>query len=416
MGRGNNPKHGRRKGRAKFQTPYKQSTQLRAVCASSTFGTCSISAPEAQEEPEASTSELDMSQLTMDTFFDSQEPAGSSITSTISMRETKGQPGEIFIDQRLDFRSFGRRTWEDWVNSGLVDHFKRQFQRYLHASTPQFAEKVLVRSEELPLSYRGHQYPTDKVKTVKKLLAHMEQAFSSDGRMCRVSEWSAGVAIGEIFSDKILRAWTLGFVHNSGFFSNVAYKKRSGASVIHDPGARLEMTAWLNTASRAKLPAKAKDFMNFVNASYNSNIKERTAMIWLHLLGFRYKSSSCVEIYLDGHQRKDVLEHMEVYVAEMVDLQQQMCLYTGSRMQQEVPGARLIDPAVQRVIVSWHDECCCHASDGESRRWMKVGSGGKMADKSRGPARMVAGFICSEKGLWRKSLQFINPGKNKDGW
>jgi hypothetical protein len=175
------------------------------------------------------------------------------------------------------------------VSSGLADHFKRQFQRFQQASTPRAAEKVLVRIEELPLSYRGHQYLTEKVKMVRKLLFLIEGAFSSDERVCRVSEWSAGVAFGEMFSDKILRGWTLGFIHNSGFFSNVAYKRRSGASVIHDSGARLEMTAWLNTASRAKPPAKAKDFMNYINASFNSNIKERTAMVWLHLLGFRYK-------------------------------------------------------------------------------------------------------------------------------
>jgi hypothetical protein len=373
-----------------------------------------LTPPDSSSTIASSQSDEPSQETLSDSFGDSS--VSSTITSTISIRETKGQSGEVFIDQRLDFRSFGRKTWEDWVSSGLADHFKRQFQRFQQASTPRAAEKVLVRIEELPLSYRGHQYLTEKVKMVRKLLFLIEGAFSSDERVCRVSEWSAGVAFGEMFSDKILRGWTLGFIHNSGFFSNVAYKRRSGASVIHDSGARLEMTAWLNTASRAKPPAKAKDFMNYINASFNSNIKERTAMVWLHLLGFRYKCSSSVEIYLDGHQRPDVLAALEVYVAEMVDLQEYQCLYTGSRMQREQPGSRLVDPTAQRVVVSWHDECCCHASDSERRRWMKVGSGGKMSDKSRGAARMVAGYCCSEMGLWRESLQFINPGKNKDGW
>jgi hypothetical protein len=39
-----------------------------------------------------------------------------------------------------------------------------------------------------------------------------------------------------------------------------------------------------------------------------------------------------------------------------------------------------------------------------------------MQDKSRGACRMVAAFVCADRGLWRDSLQFINPGKNKDGW
>jgi hypothetical protein len=37
-------------------------------------------------------------------------------------------------------------------------------------------------------------------------------------------------------------------------------------------------------ASTAKPPATAKDFMGFVYAEYNTNIKERTAQICSHLI------------------------------------------------------------------------------------------------------------------------------------
>jgi hypothetical protein len=146
MGRTGEPRLSTKKGRKKNKTPYKLSAQKRVAYNL-----------EAQEEPEVSTSELDMSQLTIDTSFDSQEPADSSITSTTSMRETKGQPGEIFIERRLDFRSFGRATYTDWVNSGAVARWVEMFALFEKAGTAERAEKVMVNSTELPLSYRGRR-------------------------------------------------------------------------------------------------------------------------------------------------------------------------------------------------------------------------------------------------------------------
>jgi hypothetical protein len=101
-------------------------------------------------------------------------------------------------------------------------------------STPERAERLMVCCTELPLSFRGLNYLRDKCKAVKKMLAYLIRAYTEGGRMCRVQEWSDGVALGEVFSDRLVRHWTLSFMHNSRF-AHVAYKKRSSTSVIHDP-------------------------------------------------------------------------------------------------------------------------------------------------------------------------------------
>jgi hypothetical protein len=38
------------------------------------------------------------------------------------------------------------------------------------------------------------------------------------------------------------------------------------------------MTKWMLNASRAKPPAQANDFKDFVNAEYQTNIHERTSI------------------------------------------------------------------------------------------------------------------------------------------
>ena len=48
--------------------------------------------------------------------------------------------------------------------------------------------------------------------------------------------------------------------------------------------------------------------------------------------------------------------------------------------------------------------------------WKIDGQGGQMKVKSRGPCCMVAGYLCTEVGLWPDSLTFITPGKDKDPW
>ena len=102
----------------------------------------------------------------------------------------------------------------------------------------------------------------------------------------------------------LVRQWALTFIQNGGTFNNHSYKKREPAGVITDPAARGDMKRWMMLASRAKPPATAKDFMGFVNAEYNTNIKERTAQIWLHLIGFKWRGAQSLEIQAESWIKK----------------------------------------------------------------------------------------------------------------
>jgi hypothetical protein len=65
------------------------------------------------------------------------------------VRETIGQAGASFVDQRLDFRSFGRCTSVDWAGLGLVAAGLAKFTLFEKVSTPERAERVMVSSTEL---------------------------------------------------------------------------------------------------------------------------------------------------------------------------------------------------------------------------------------------------------------------------
>ena len=83
------------------------------------------------------------------------------------------------------------------------------------------------------------------------------------------------------------------------------------------------------TASKAKPPATATDFIGFVHCEFNTDIKERTSQIWLYLLGFKYRKSGSLETYNDGHQREDVLKYLIIYCTAMLDIHEQCISYTA---------------------------------------------------------------------------------------
>ena len=78
-----------------------------------------------------------------------------------------------------------------------------------------------------------------------------------------------------------------------------------------------------NAYVKGKPNMTAEDFCSWVNlnflpqvlenhASAPSKITARTARRWLHKLGFE-KVSSKKGIYIDGHERADVVEYRKVY-------------------------------------------------------------------------------------------------------
>ncbi len=66
-------------------------------------------------------------------------------------------------------------------------------------------------------------------------------------------------------SVKHIRHWTFDFIRGFGVFTNHSYKNRVPSGIIRDPAARDTMIRWMLTASKAKPPAAATDFMGFVN-------------------------------------------------------------------------------------------------------------------------------------------------------
>ncbi|KIJ40068.1 hypothetical protein M422DRAFT_257136 [Sphaerobolus stellatus SS14] len=156
----------------------------------------------------------------------------------------------------------------------------------------------------------------------------------------------------------------------------------------------------------------------------------RTAERWLNKLGYKPRKHR-KGVYMDGHERKDVVEYRNKFLERMAELERVMVTYndkTGEPIQPILrPGEK-----VHHLIA--HDESGFHANDQQSTGWLSEGQQ-DLHRKGRGRLLHVSDFVIEATGrlsLTPKQLfeqshlpeakrlkvtdarKIIYPGKNHD--
>lgn len=182
--------------------------------------------------------------------------------------------------------------------------------------------------------------------------------------------------------------------------SNIKYKRRDPYSMIQDPNARSNIMAWMDVACRSIPPARAEELTNYINQEFNTNLSVRTIQAWLPHLGYKYRDTTSIEIYNDGHNRPDVQQYLhKEYIPKAMDARKRSAKYTGVSMEKEVlPNLREGSEIHKQVVISHHDECACHSKELSKYGWKRVKVTGSLKDKDRGELAMVAGYVCPEIG------------------
>jgi hypothetical protein len=162
-----------------------------------------------------------------------------------------GVRGDAFLLQNLDWRSFGRQTYEDWVNAGFVERLGLKLSKFF-ASAGLVAARHVVPSSELPLSAKGYVNLYEKCLAMRDMLGKWKARYKSgECNMEVVKDSETMAASFTVGGARMLRHWLQGFILNGGVFKNVGYKRRSSRGILSDPAARTEMTWWMLTATSA---------------------------------------------------------------------------------------------------------------------------------------------------------------------
>jgi hypothetical protein len=123
---------------------------------------------------------------------DLQSSESSVLTSR--SREIMGVSGEQFLSGMYDFRSFGRTTYSDLVEAGVIADLFAAIAAYKKASTSKARTQVLVPEGELPFSAVGMTNLHERVLAVHAMLQNMQGQYEGDNSFSTITSYSVQCA------------------------------------------------------------------------------------------------------------------------------------------------------------------------------------------------------------------------------
>lgn len=221
------------------------------------------------------------------------------------------------------------------------------------------------------------------------------------------------------YSEKTVRRWRKDFLVGSRRFTVDGRGKYARNRVINDEEYHDLALKWIheNAYVKGKPNMTAADFCTWVNdtllpkvsehhPSVPSKISVRTGVRWLHSLGFE-KVSSKKGIYIDGHERQDVVDYRKLYLRKHEIL---ASTHAPPPPCSDEPPA---EPSTQKkLVLIFHDESTFHSNDDQGWMW---GEKDKIIIKPKGQGRgiMVSDFIEEHYGFLRLSEHEFMQGKVK---
>ena len=222
--------------------------------------------------------------------------------------------------------------------------------------------------------------PKDSLKTMATMVMDM--------LMDRLNFTTVGAAaeVGMLLnlSEKTVQTWRRDFYQNKGHFTESKQGKHSRNSILDDENLRSKAATWVraNATVRGQPNMTGAKFGLWVNSELLPNtdllpgcpqeIRPRTAVKWLHRLGFRPQSHR-KSVYIDGHEREDVIEYRKLYL-------QKIEILSSTHLPPPTCSDGLTafetgNPAAKKGLINiFHDESSFHANEGHSVMWAEEGS------------------------------------------
>jgi hypothetical protein len=143
------------------------------------------------------------------------------------------------------------------------------------------------------------------------------------------------------------------------------------------------------------------------------SISESTCQRYMHLWGFAIKDTSAKNVYVDGHEREDVVSYREEWAKRMLGYQRRMADYKGEHLELMIDPSKDHGISEETYVLVTHDETYFYSNDCKTALWL-TSDESIIRKKGQGRAIMVSAFGCSCHGLF--SLKQIVPGANADGY
>ena len=172
--------------------------------------------------------------------------------------------------------------------------------------------------------------------------------------------------------------------------------------VYHDEDLNRKAREWVreNAFKKVEPNMNAAAFCEFVNNQllpsshltpfFPRTVSFRTAIRWLRHLDFKPRSHK-KGVYIDGHERDDVVQHRKEYLKVMEELRKTH--QPPPQCSDEEPRVRLVeDDEKKKLVVLYHDESIYNTNEGQTWMWAEEDHHA-LLPKTKGSGIMVADFV-----------------------
>ena len=213
------------------------------------------------------------------------------------------------------------------------------------------------------------------------------------------------------------RIFTVIIIIDYGQFTESRKGKHTYQFILDDEELRQKAAQWVraNSTVIGRPNMTGANFSAYVNTHLlpeaklapgcPSQIQPHTAMKWFHHIGFRPQSHK-KSIYIDGHERYDMVEYRKLYLRKLEIL---------SKMHLPPPACedgmmtfQTGDPAAKHLVMIFHDKSSFHANEGQSFMWAVEGRV-LIRPKSQGRGLMVGDFVTEFDGLLQLAIVNYTP-------
>ena len=255
---------------------------------------------------------------------------------------------------------------------------------------------------------------TDKQKVTMMVYDNYTQRFG-------LTKTGAAKETGQLFGvhEKTIRRWRKEFLSNSGEFFEDGRGRHDRYHVMTDEQYRDMTLEWVRGHASVKGAPNmtSLDFCNWANGTLLPSVREHhpdipakislnTACRWLHKLGF-LPSSTRKGVYIDGHERSDVVEYRNLYLRRLEVLSS---THAPPPLCTDEVSEPFIGPQRRHMVLLFHDESTYHSNEDQGWMWAEKGNQ-PIRPKGQGRGIMVSDFVDEFNGLLSLTREEFERGK-----
>jgi hypothetical protein len=236
---------------------------------------------------------------------------------------------------------------------------------------------------------------------------------------------------------RLIRSWASQYKKNGELISSRRGKHQKIKSALNDEDVQVKISQYLRSK---KFNFKIQDFIDHVSEvifpslgyEREKKISKNTAHRWLHNMGWSYNKFR-KDIYVDGHERDDVVEYRKKFLDQMEIYERYMPIFDGENMEHVIWPS--LNSGEKKHILVTHDESVFFSNDGLDKFWGPNGEQ-PLRPKNKGASIHVSEFLCETIGrlclgpeekeynnnlpenerIPKEACTIIRPGVNHDGY